>query len=152
MKLSLMLLTLGLSFSALACPNLRGTYNSCSVVSGDQGDGPTLRSMTMSQSDNSAGGTVYTMVSTDDEGTQTESVTADGRPDITTEVVDGAVETTTLVTSCQNNVLKTDITVSVSVPDVGDFSFSGKSEIKKADGALVLSMKAEDASFTIVCR
>lgn len=107
-------MTLLISTSVLACPNLAGRYASCRSTTG-QSSGSV--DMVITQSTN-RGITTYTMTATDSESQErsTDAIKSDGKPLIDTEVdpESGLTLTTSMSASCTATALNIKVNADLS--------------------------------------
>lgn len=153
MKFIITAMTLSLSLSALACPDLSGVYNTCSVDAELPESGPALQSLEISQSTNSAGITTYVVTSVDSEERAVETIVADGKPVTEVEEVDGAKQTTTVVTTCGAGSLDMDFNIKLEDPNGASFEMDGQQSVSKSDGAITMNVSLGGTPIqTITCK
>ncbi len=126
---SLVLASLFVSASAIACPDLSGSYPVCRSNNDSNPD----QNMVMTQ-EVVNGVTVYTSTSTDSETgeTMTDTLTADGR-EVETTSPDGMPITLKYTATCSGDALVLDLAASIGEDSIGTV----KSSVTKEGNALV---------------
>ncbi len=140
------LVSILLSTSVLACPNLAGRYAACRSTTGATGGSSDVVITQRA----SGGVTTYTVVSTDDEdGTrETETMVADGRA--RSETSEGL--TITMIATCPGNSLQVSVAAKQGNRDLGTVRTSSSkqgNEIRHVIRGRIMNQPIND---TVVCR
>lgn len=139
------------SLSAMACPDLAGTYTTCRSLTGNT-SGSTDMVITQSTQNKV---TTYTVVSTDSETNEreTETYRADGKINSSTitDPDSGIAVTMSSVVKCANNALNLNMKVSMSGEQVADMN----SSMSKSNKQLTIKMTGtnfgEEINETLIC-
>ena len=137
------------SFSAMACPNLSGSYARCVSASGQ---GNTTDSVVTQSA--TGGVTTYTVTETDDESGErsTTQVVADGVARTETDTSGDFPVTSVTTTSCQGDALVINVVMSVSGTDIGNIDMNSQRSGNVLTHVMSGSIMGQEISDTIVCQ
>lgn len=139
------------SLSAMACPDLAGTYSTCRSITGNT-SGSTDMVITQSTQNKV---TTYTIVSTDSETNEreTETYRADGK--ITSSTItdpdSGIVLTMSSVVKCAGYALNLNMKVNMSGQQVADMTSSMSKSNKQLTIKMTGSNFGEEINETLIC-
>ncbi len=123
---SLLIASIFISATAMACPDLAGTYATCKNKAGEITD----TNLVITQAVRSDGVTVYTTTSTDQETGErvTDDLVADGK-EVTSETTESGVSIVTReTTSCEGDSVVMNAAFDIQAQTVGEISISVNKE------------------------